>query len=100
MGFTFSNKDGNLHSHDIDKYCISQFKFQEFNRTKDKYAIDSIELLQHSGIDFKKKKEKGIDAQVFGELLISSGLVLNDDVESITFHGWYGFVYVVELLTC
>ena len=77
LGLTFSDKDGNLPTCDTDKYCIWQFNFKEFNLARDKYAIDSINLLQQSGIDFKKNNEKGIDAWVFGELLISSGIVLN-----------------------
>jgi CCR4-NOT transcription complex subunit 7/8 len=46
-----------------DKYCIWQFNFREFNLDKDIHAIDSIKLLQQSGIDFKKNNEKGIHAQ-------------------------------------
>lgn len=50
------------------------------------YAQDSIELLTKSGIDFKKHEEYGIDVEHFGELLISSGFVLLDDVKWISFH--------------
>ncbi|KAK3411119.1 hypothetical protein EUGRSUZ_J03104, partial [Eucalyptus grandis] len=41
---------------------------------------DSIELLKQCGIDFRKNNEKGVDAAQFGELLMSSGIVLNDSV--------------------
>lgn len=44
------------------------------------YAQDSIELLKQSGIDFHEIEEQGIDVQRFGELLMSSGIVLNDEV--------------------
>ena len=44
------------------------------------YAHDSIDLLKDSGIDFHRNESQGIDVQRFGELLISSGIVLNDDV--------------------
>lgn len=50
------------------------------------YAQDSIELLTKSGIDFQKHDEYGIDVEQFGELLISSGFVLLDDVKWISFH--------------
>jgi hypothetical protein len=50
------------------------------------YAQDSIDLLTKSGIDFKKHEEYGIDVEHFGELLISSGFVLLDDVKWISFH--------------
>lgn len=100
LGLTFSDEDGNLPRCGTDKYCIWQFNFREFNLDKDMYAIDSIELLQQSGIDFKKNNEKGIDAQVFGELLMSSGIVLNDTVHWVTFHSGYDFGYMLKLLTC
>ena len=100
LGLTFSDKDGNLPTCDTDKYCIWQFNFREFNLARDKYAIDSINLLQQSGIDFKKNNEKGIDARVFGELLISSGIVLNKAVHWVTFHGCYDFGYLLKLLIC
>ena len=50
------------------------------------YAQDSIDLLTKSGIDFKKHEDYGIDVEHFGELLISSGFVLLDDVKWISFH--------------
>ena len=50
------------------------------------YAQDSIDLLSKSGIDFKKHDEQGIDVEAFGELLISSGLVLLDNVKWVSFH--------------
>jgi CCR4-NOT transcription complex subunit 7/8 len=50
------------------------------------YAPDSIKLLKDSGIDFKRFEEEGIDVQYFGELLITSGLVLFDQVKWVSFH--------------
>jgi CCR4-NOT transcription complex subunit 7/8 len=52
----------------------------------DMYAQDSIELLAKSGINFKKHEELGIDVEYFGELLMTSGLVLTDEVKWISFH--------------
>ena len=48
------------------------------------FAQDSIELLKQSGIDFAKMEARGIDVSNFGELLMSSGIVLNEDVS----HCW------------
>jgi CCR4-NOT transcription complex subunit 7/8 len=45
------------------------------------YAQDSIDLLKNSGIDFHKFERDGINVHDFGELLITSGLVLNDDIK-------------------
>jgi hypothetical protein len=46
------------------------------------YAQDSIELLKQSGIDFAQNEARGIDVHKFGELLMSSGIVLNEDVSN------------------
>lgn len=46
------------------------------------FAQDSIVLLKQSGIDFAKMEARGIDVSNFGELLMSSGIVLNEDVNA------------------
>jgi CCR4-NOT transcription complex subunit 7/8 len=53
------------------------------------YAQDSIDLLMRSGIEFTKNEREGIDVAEFGELLMASGIVLNDDVRWISFHRFY-----------
>jgi hypothetical protein len=63
-----------------DKFCVWQFNFRDFNLQDDLYAQDSIELLKQSGIDFQVLQDQGIDPVLFGELLMSSGIVLNDEV--------------------
>ncbi|KAI9621426.1 hypothetical protein H4Q26_015727 [Puccinia striiformis f. sp. tritici PST-130] len=65
----------------------------------DMYAPDSIELLQTSGLNFKRHEEQGIDPEYFGELLISSGLVLLEDVKWISFHSGYDFGYILKMVT-
>ncbi|CAI9754145.1 unnamed protein product [Fraxinus pennsylvanica] len=100
LGFTFSDDKGNLPTCGSDKCCVWQFNFREFNPNEDVFANDSIELLRQCGIDFVKNNEKGIDAKHFGELLMSSGIVLNDDVYWVTFHSGYDFGYLLKLLTC
>ena len=102
LGLTFSDEEGNLPTCDgnDDRFCIWQFNFREFNVNEDVFANDSIELLRQCGIDFKKNNENGIDARRFGELLMSSGIVLNDNVHWVTFHSGYDFGYLLKLLTC
>lgn len=56
------------------------------SRSDDMYAPESIELLTKSGINFKRHEEYGISVEEFGELLISSGLVLLDEVQWVSFH--------------
>src|SRR6185437_5885302 len=64
------------------------------------YAQDSIDLLIRSGIDFSKNEEYGIDVSDFGELLMTSGIVLDDNIKWISFHSSYDFGYLLKLLTC
>ncbi|KAK1408377.1 hypothetical protein QVD17_40102 [Tagetes erecta] len=100
LGLTFSDENGNLPTCGTDKPCIWQFNFREFNVNEDIFANDSIEMLRQCGIDFKKNSEMGIDAKRFGELLMSSGVVLNDNIHWVTFHSGYDFGYLLKLLTC
>ena len=55
LGLTFCDANGALPLID-NYYCAWQFNFREFNVSEDMYAQDSIELLRHSGIDFKARK--------------------------------------------
>ncbi|KAL0087596.1 ribonuclease H-like domain-containing protein [Phycomyces blakesleeanus] len=95
LGVTFADQYGNLPSN----VCTWQFNFK-FNLADDMYAQDSIELLTKSGIDFKRHEDYGIDVEHFGELLMSSGFVLLDDVKWISFHSGYDFGYLLKVLTC
>ena len=112
---------------------VSQFQFRlhvpqgiiegEYGWSRDDmYAPDSIDLLKNSGIDFKRNEEEGIDVEYFGELLITSGLVLFDNVKWVSFHSYvpnshpkssctcwsstspsisgYDFGYLLKILTC
>ena len=99
LGLTFSDEQGNLPVLG-DELCVWQFNFREFNLRDDVYALDSVELLKQSGIDFAKMEERGVDAELFGEYMMSSGIVLNENVHWITFHSGYDFGYLVKLLTC
>ena len=50
------------------------------------YAPESVELLQKSGIDLQRHEDMGIEPNDFAELMITSGLVLSEDVKWISFH--------------
>ncbi|KZF19099.1 CAF1-domain-containing protein [Xylona heveae TC161] len=79
--------------------CTWQFNFQ-FTLHDDMYAQDSIEILQKAGIDFQLHEKNGIDPLEFGSLLITSGLVLLDDVHWVSFHSGYDFGYLVKIMLC
>ena len=63
------------------------------------YAQDSIELLQNSGIQFQKHEEEGINPIDFAELLMTSGIVLMDNISWLSFHSGYDFGYLMKLLS-
>lgn len=99
LGLTFSNAKGEL-PHWKGELCVWQFNFREFKQSEDMFAQDSIELLKDSGIDFARNEAKGIEVHRFGEVLMSSGIVLNEDVQWVTFHSGYDFGYLLKVLTC
>uniref|UniRef100_A0A6B2LE28 poly(A)-specific ribonuclease n=1 Tax=Arcella intermedia TaxID=1963864 RepID=A0A6B2LE28_9EUKA len=94
LGLTFSDENGRSPTP-----STWQFNFR-FDLSEDMYARESIDLLKTAGIDFKKHNEMGVDVQDFGELLITSGLVLNEDVKWIAFHSGYDLGYLIKLVTC
>jgi CCR4-NOT transcription complex subunit 7/8 len=94
LGLTFSDEKGN--SPPIPTW---QFHFK-FDISEEMFAQESIELLKRAGIDFKKHSSYGINVHDFGELLISSGLVLNKEVKWVAFHSGYDLGYLIKVLTC
>ncbi|KFK43832.1 hypothetical protein AALP_AA1G179300 [Arabis alpina] len=100
LGLTLSDDQGNLPTCGTNnKQCVWQFNFREFNLKTDMFAIDSIELLRQSGMDFAKNRQFGIEAKRFAQLLMGSGVVLNDKIQWITFHCGYDLGYLLKLLT-
>mmetsp|Transcript_6772 Transcript_6772/g.14422 ORF Transcript_6772/g.14422 Transcript_6772/m.14422 type:complete len:396 (+) Transcript_6772:374-1561(+) len=94
LGLSFSDEQGNL-----CKECPCwQFNFA-FDLDGDMFAQDSIDLLVNSGISFTDHATRGIDPQLFGELLMVSGLVLDDRVKWVTYHAGYDFAYLLKILT-
>ncbi|KAL9180167.1 hypothetical protein ACHAXT_008137 [Thalassiosira profunda] len=70
-----------------------------FNLHDDLFAQDSIDLLVTSGISFEDHAVRGIDPLHFGELLMVSGLVLDDRVKWVSFHSGYDYAYLLKVLT-
>ena len=98
LGITLADENGNLAKID-GSVCTWQFNFK-FSLNDDMYAQESIDLLTKSGIDFAKHADQGIDVYRFGDLLISSGLVMFDEVKWISFHSGYDFGYLVKIMSC
>jgi CCR4-NOT transcription complex subunit 7/8 len=99
LGLTFTNSEGLLPRLD-GELVVWQFNFKGFRLSEDVYAHDSIELLRQSGIDFALNEVRGIDVMRFGELMMTSGVVLNEEIKWITFHSGYDFGYLLKILTC
>ena len=99
LGLTFTDASGNLPTID-GELCVWQINFREFRVDADVHAADSIDLLRVSGIDFARIEATGVDVASFGELLMTSGVVLNDAVTWVTFHSSYDFGYLLKVLTC
>lgn len=94
-----SNSTGRRHQgHGVVPYSW-QFNLQ-FSLKDDMYSQASIDSLQQAGIDFNLLERDGIDPRVFASLLIPSGLVCDEDIKWISFHGGYDFGYLTKLLTC
>lgn len=64
------------------------------------FSQESIDLLIKAKIDFEKHKNDGMTIEEFGELLITSGLVMSKNIFWISFHSSYDFGYLVKVLTC
>ena len=79
--------------------CTWQFNFR-FSLENDMYAQESTSMLAKAGIDFSMHEKNGIDPFDFGALLMSSGLVLLDDVHWVSFHSGYDFGYLVKIMLC
>lgn len=94
LGLSFADAEGNF----APGCPCWQFNFA-FNLEDDMFAQDSIDLLQKSGISFPDHATRGIDPLVFGELLMVSGLVLDDRVKWVSFHSGYDYGYLLKLLT-
>jgi CCR4-NOT transcription complex subunit 7/8 len=62
------------------------FKLTSLPLSDDMCAPESLDLLNKAGLDFAKHDRYGIDVEHFGELLITSGLALFDDVKWVSFH--------------
>lgn len=114
LGITLFNEDGEMppaHTPDASGLnsltyqnltpcpCTWQFNFR-FSLQEDMYNQDSIDFLAQSGLDLDTHEKNGIDPHEFGALMISSGLVLLEDVRWISFHSGYDFGYLVKIMLC
>ncbi|XP_030449072.1 probable CCR4-associated factor 1 homolog 11 [Syzygium oleosum] len=99
IGLTLSDGEGNLPDFGTKCVYIWEFNFRDFDAARDPQDPDSVAMLRNQGINFEMNRLMGADSVQFGELLMSSGLVCNDEVSWVTFHCAYDFGYLVKTLT-
>ena len=95
LGISFSNKNGEFP--EKYKYHTWQFNFL-FDKEKDKFSQESINLLENNGINFEKLKKNGIKPEDFAQKLLLSGLVLNPNFHWVSYQGSYDFAYLLRIL--
>lgn len=96
---TATDTNGQPYNNLVPAPCTWQFNFR-FSLEDDMYAQDSTAMLAKAGIDFNMHEKNGIDPFEFGALLISSGMVLLDDVHWVSFHSGYDFGYLMKIMLC
>ena len=94
VGITLFDKNGKSPSNS----STWQFNFK-FDYKTENYSVNSLKMLVNSGINFDLLQRRGITMEKFGEYMITSGLVLNENVHWISFQGSYDFAYFLKILT-
>ncbi|CAJ0937350.1 unnamed protein product, partial [Mesorhabditis belari] len=91
VGFALVNEKGDL----PPGGDVWQFNFQ-FSLDDDMYSVDSVEMLRTAGIDFNRLRTDGINMEDFGELLTTSGLIVDPSITWVTFSSGYDFGYLMR----
>jgi len=99
VAFALANEQGASPVNDAGEVVAAwQFNFS-FSLSTDMYATSSIELLERAGCKFEHHLHHGIEPLAFGELLVSSGLILDEDVTWIVFHAGFTLANILKLAT-
>ncbi|CAD8048966.1 unnamed protein product [Paramecium sonneborni] len=73
-----------------------QFHFK-FNAQHDQLMNPVKIMLEQAGIRFDDLASKGIDYVEFCEVVTGSGIILNDEIKYVVFHGEFDFGYLLHL---
>lgn len=94
VGITIRDCNGN------SPPCAATWQFNlKFDLNSDHFSNESIALLTNSGINFEVLQVHGIPVELFSEYLITSGLIVNEDLHWVSFHGVYDFAYFLKYST-
>lgn len=100
VGITLADESGNLPNCGFEgRRYIWEFNLCDFDLSFDAHSPTSIDLLRHQGFDFESTRKYGVTVSRFAEVMMSSGLVCNNDVTYITFHSGYDFGYLIKAIT-
>lgn len=77
--------------------CTWQFNFK-FSLDDDMFASSCVDALTQAGVNFELLKTQGIDRHEFACVMISSGLLCDEDVRWVSFHGAYDLGCLTKLL--
>ncbi|CAB3403563.1 unnamed protein product [Caenorhabditis bovis] len=94
VGFALVNDKGEL----PPTGDVWQFNFN-FSQTEDMFSLESVEMLRQAGIDFNLLQTNGIPTHVFGELLTTSGMIVDPRITWLTFSSGYDFGYLLKSIT-
>ena len=91
LGITLTNSKGERPPN------TSTWQFNlKFDKDREDHSTESISLLENCGINFNKLKKEGIPYELFGEYLLNSGMVLNENLTWISFNGLSDFAYLLN----
>lgn len=75
-----------------------QFNLQ-FDDRIDRADRNALRFLTDAGLDLRRHASIGVETNLLGEKLMSSGLVLTDDIRWLAFHGMYDFAYLLKMIS-
>lgn len=94
IGLTLTDAMGNIPPGSTGSW---QFNFK-FDTKSDMCSAIALEILRQSGFDFNKHETDGIEHSAFAELLLTSGLVLSDQITWVSFHSGYDLGFLVSMM--
>jgi CCR4-NOT transcription complex subunit 7/8 len=94
IGITLSDATGK-----VPDFCGTYQFHLSFDSSTDVITDEAKKLLQDAEVDFAQHKKNGIEPDELAAELITSGLVCNENIKWICFHGCYDFAYFFRLLS-
>lgn len=94
LGISLSDVYGNKPENEPSTW---QFNL-EFDVNKEMISGESLELLRKSGINYEMHKNIGVNKFEFAQLMIDSGLLMDENVTWITYHAAYDLGFLINIL--